>query len=189
MQTSAIIAVVMTMITQQPSSLTLEWIVWAIFVGILLGAAASVYQKQVIGAFVRLLIKQGATEPARAQTLSELGQSQNWFIRWALREEGTLRKLVHLDQEPTEIPKEAVHPIRRFFSSKDTFYEKTDMKNARFYIPQDLVTRAEIRYEKKGTDLFSLLITALVFLVVVYLSLEFIPDLIGMYSSFFSATS
>ena len=162
---------------------SLELIVWSIFVGIVIGAAASIYNKRVIGSFVRALIQGGATMPDSAMTVSETGFRRNLFVRMSLRRGGALRKLVYCANEPAEIPAEKVSALRRFFAFSNEFHEKLDMNAAKFYIPGDLTARAEIRYEKKGTDLFSLLITVLVFLVVVYISLKFIPELIGMLDS------
>lgn len=163
--------------------LSLELIVWSIFGGIVIGALASIYNKRVIGSFVRALIKGGATMPDSAMTISETGFRRNVFVKMSLRSGGALRKLVYCANEPADIPAEKVSALRRFFAFSEEFHEKLDMSTAKFYIPDDLTARAEIRYEKKGTDLFSFLITVLVFLVVVYLSLKFIPELLGMLDS------
>lgn len=159
-------------------------IVWSVFIGIVLGALASLYNKRVLGAFVRALIKGGANTPDSAVTVNDIGFKKNMFVRGALRNGGSLRKVVHCAKEPDIIPSEKVNPFKKFFSSSIEFREKVDMNEAKFYIPEDLMYRAEIRYEKKGTDIFSFMITVLVFLIVVYLSLKFIPEIIGLVDSF-----
>lgn len=165
-------------------TISLELLVWSIFIGIVLGALASLYNKRVLGGFVRALIKNGANSPVNAVTVGEAGFSGNIFVKFALKRGTSLRKVVYCSVEPDIIPKEKVNPVIRFLSSSTEFRKKINVKEAKFYIPSDMMDRAELRYEKKGTDLFSFLLTVLVFLVVVYLSLKFIPDIIGMVDSF-----
>lgn len=166
------------------SAVSLEMIVWSIFFGIVLGALASLYNKRILGSFVRALIKGGANSPTSAVTVNDIGFKKNIFVKNALKNGGVLRKVVHCANEPDIIPDEMINPVRKFLSSSLEFRKKLDMNEAKFYIPDDLMYRAEIRYEKKGTDLFSFFLTVLVFLVVVYLSLQFIPEIIGLVDSF-----
>lgn len=66
----------------------------AIAVGIIIASAIMAHTKSCHGAFVRKLLKNGATSPENAKTLSELGFFHNLSIRRELKKGVSLRKLV-----------------------------------------------------------------------------------------------
>jgi len=169
--------------------LTLELAVWSAFVGIVIGAIGSIYNKRMVGGFIRALIKSGASSPYTATTVEELGYAKNFFILVSLKSGTVLRKYVNCENEGRLIPLGEVNAFKKFFSFSNEFREKTDFAAARFYIVDTMIDSAEIRYNKRGTDLFSLLLTILVFLVVVYLSIKFIPPIAEALQNIFTVAS
>ena len=54
-----------------------------------------------------------------------------------------------------------------------------------YYIPPELIYEAENIFSKNGTNLLTLVLTVIAFLVVAVLSLIFIPDIIAIFNAFF----
>ena len=133
---------------KQYSGTPLSLIVTAFFIGILIALFAIFYERNVPGTLVRKLIKAKAHSEENAKTLKELA-CDNIFIRFAIRDKSTLNKIV----------------------KKIKGEKKSD---DRFYIPEELRIRAEIRYRKKGNDLIAL-IAALAILAI----LAVVIDLYG----------
>jgi hypothetical protein len=169
--------------------MSLELAIWSAFAGIVIGAVGSIYNKRMVGGFIRALIKSGATSEYTAATVEELGYAKNYFILMSLRSGSVLRKYVNCENEGKLIPAGEVNVLRRFFSFTGEFREKTDFAAAKFFIPDNMIDKAEIRYSKRGTDLFSLLLTILVFLIVVYLSIKFIPPIASALQDVFTRAS
>ena len=62
-------------------TVSLEVIVWGLFIGIMIGGALAVYNKRFLGAFVRKLVEEEAFSPEKALTLGELGYEKNKLIQ------------------------------------------------------------------------------------------------------------
>lgn len=150
----------------------MEMVIWCMFIGLMLASIFMFYQKKVIGAFVRALLSAEASDSASAKSLMELGYSRNYPVRSALRKGGALRKLVW---ETGDNYVENEQGIK--YSARQT---PMDVNTARFYITNENRIRAELRYSEKGTDVFMLIITALVFLMVAYLAVTYLPDLLNL---------
>ena len=97
------------------------------------------------------------------KTLSELGYEKNLPVKRALRGAGLFAGTVYEASENVEFDrKDHALPVYR-----DSF----DEAKARFYIPEPLKYRAEVRFEKKGTHIMALIAGAVVFAVIVVLML------------------
>lgn len=154
------------------STSSMEMVIWCIYIGLMIAVIFMFYQRQVIGAFVRALLKADAADAASAKTLNDLGFSKNYPVRNALRKGGVLRKLVW-ESEDNYIENENGVLI----SARQ---KPMDVNTARFYINDDNRIRAELRYSAKGSDIFMLIITALVALMLAYLAVTFLPDLLNL---------
>jgi len=144
---------------------TLNLIVWSLFIGFMIGIGVTIYNKFVLGALVRELIEHGAHSEEAALTAAEVGCA-NPFIRFALRENSSFRRVVRMKGDtPTELCKES-------------------FKTARYFIPDENVHRAEVIYGGSGTTLVSVLLSVLAFLVVAFVSFIVVPDLIQMLANF-----
>ena len=144
---------------------TLNLIVWSLFIGFMIGIGVTIYNKFVLGALVRELIERGAHSEEAALTAAEVGCA-NPFIRFALRENSSFRRVVRMKGDtPTELCKES-------------------FKTARYFIPDENVHRAELIYGGSGTTLVSVLLSVLAFLIVAFVSFIVVPDLIQMLTNF-----
>lgn len=154
------------------STSSMELVIWCMFIGLVLASIFMFYQKKVIGAFVRALLNAQASDSSSAKTLNELGFARNFPVRSALRGGGALRKLVW---EMGDNYLENENGVK--YSARQT---PLDVNTARFYITEENRIRAELRYNDKGTDIFMLIITVLVFLMVAYLAATYLPDLLKL---------
>lgn len=145
---------------------SIDTIAWCMFGGVIIGAGISVYFKEVIGAFVRFLIKNGYNSIENAPRLEETKFAKNFFVKRAIRK-GTYKRVMK-----TEAPDD------------DKLTEKELILKTKYYIPEDLVFQAENVFSKKGTNWFALILTVLLFFIVAALSLFVVPDLIQMLNNF-----
>ena len=144
---------------------TLNIIVWSLFIGFMIGIGVTIYNKFVLGSLVRGLIERGAHTEEAALTASEIGCA-NPLVQFALRRNGSFRRIVHMKGDTEEN------------QSRESF------RTARFFIPDDKVHRAEVIYGNSGTSVVSILLSVLAFLVVAFVSFIVVPDLIQMLTNF-----
>lgn len=181
----------------------------AVAIGVIFSAAAVFYTRRYPGGFVRKLLKCGASTPETAKTLDETGYFYSVGIRSNLKRGGVLTRVVVRagDPEPP-IPLElreetnaeetaegsaeeivegyAEEPVEG--SAETVPEEKTteeklrpfDFTTDRFYIPEVLRYRAEVRYTQKGSGVLPLILTIFLTVVASGLLCRFLPDLLGL---------
>ena len=209
---------------------TLLMLVSGLCLGILLASFVIVFEKRVVGKFIRALLSRGANSPETALTLSDLGLEKSGFIKRELTRASVSRKLISVvDAEgnvttytdelaaafpefaaaegksaktPTEdVPKDTDEWIpeadREDTASaapakstkqrtKDFFFEKkfklrpVDFQTARFFIPEALSYRAELRFREKGSSPLWLIVAFVAVVALFFLCLRFIPAFVGM---------
>ena len=81
-------------------------------------------------------------------------------MKFALREGSTFKKTVHRITEEGKV--------------------------TRYYIPEEIYMREEIKYVKKNTNVVGIIIAAVVFLVVFYLLVNYVPWIIDGIKDAFS---
>ena len=143
---------------------------FSIFIGASLASIMLYFNKTVIGSVVRALLKADAKDADSAKTLAEIGLKNNIFVAAALKKHGALRKLV------SEVDDKTVYG-----SSYYTIETPVKIESARFFIREEHRIRAELRYSAKGSDLFMLIISILVFLALSYAVTLFVPFIIDFF--------
>ncbi len=171
--------------------ITVELLVWALFGGFVFAALLAVYNKRLIGGLVKRIISENATSPEKALTVTELGYGTDWFIKNALRKDAALLRFVaRVDAPPaeahdngeeisSEVKSEAEAEVKSEAENK-----LIDFETARFYIPEELKYRAEVRYAGKGTDFVAFGICIVIFAVAAFAAIFLIPDLIQLIDNF-----
>jgi len=134
---------------------TLASILWPLIAGVVIAACAVFFHKQTIGKFVKKLLTEKADTPETAKSLSDLGFEKNKLVKWALRPDTTLRKII--------------------FSAENA----EENAPARYYIPEDKAYRAEVTYNPDGASLLAMMAAIVVFILLAFL-MALIPDLIQM---------
>lgn len=175
----------------------LRGLIIALFLGAIFAACSSVFNKRVLGAFVRALISEGCTSPDKAKTLAELGFLKNTAIRSSLRSGGVLGKAVSCVEEDAHniavVRKRGIYELRSAESEDGLppFRElpyKRDLNTAHFYIPEQKAGSAEIRFSKKGTNWVSLVLGIIASIVVLVLLLVLLPDIFQLIDNFVGMT-
>ena len=158
--------------------MTLEIVIWSLFIGIVIGVFGSFYVKQILGAFVRKLLEVDASSPLTAKTLSDTGFEKNYFVINALKSTSSLRKLIRCADEDASDNDESK------LSAKQ---RKEKLMSTRWYIPHELCDRAEFMYSSKGNSLGVALIAIAAFLIAALISFTVVPDLVQMATNAFSS--
>lgn len=158
------------------TEISLERVLWSMFAGLVVASFMAVYNRRVTGRIVRLLYNRDAHSPAKSLTLAELGLARSMLVRWSLRNNGILRKVVHdFDPFAGNAALRAVNPKTR----------KRNLNLLRFYIPPEVNERAELMYIREGTTIFTALLSIALFVAVVLFCLAVVPGLIGLLSGLF----
>lgn len=149
----------------------LNLIIWAVYIGFMLAMILNYYQKKVIGAFVRSVIKQGAIDADNAKTLEELGYQNKPLIRRELQKYSALRKMVWEVDDNYRTGEDGMLYCAR---------EKSlDLNLGKFYIPEERRIQAELRYDDKGSDIFALIISAAVLFAIAVVACIWLPGIIA----------
>ena len=137
------------------NGVSLELIVWSLFIGIMVAGAIAVYNKRFLGGFVRKLIEEEAFSPEKALTLEELGFENNKLLQREILKGVIFKSIVYEKDDEVVIQDKSAIPV---------FHEELDFKNARFYVPYELRHRAELKFDKKGTHIMLMVISSVFFL-------------------------
>jgi len=186
---------------------TLSVIVIGLIVGCMLATFFAVIQKNLGGIPVRHLLECEAHSKKDALTLEEMGLHKNLFVLLALKcflavkktvaavsiEERDAAKLAaekpktraEADGEAaTEITKEAIDSLAREALEKEPNMlfkkKKTRLAALAFYIPEGLRYRAFFRFDKKGSSIFHAVAATVIFFLLIFILLHFIPYLLQM---------
>ncbi len=122
--------------------------------GTIFAAALMYYTRCVHGKWIRRLLREECFSPDRAITLLQAGAFRNPSIRRDLTRGGALSKVTRCVEEEERDPALASQPF------------KPDFLTARFYIPEDLKYRAEVRYDRSGSGLPQFLLTIVLTIVI-----------------------
>lgn len=150
---------------------TLQGVILAFCIGILLASLYMLYQKLVPGNIVRAILKAEAHTPESAKTLTELGLDKNPLYRFELRRNTVLRKTV------LRVSEQGSDESESETASEDT--ENVEQEE-RFYISEEEKYRAEVRFDKKGNGIAGLVLTAVLTVALAILLIKLTPAVLGM---------
>ena len=167
-------------------------LILAFCIGLSIAAFGAVYNKRVLGKFVRRILKEECLSPESAKTLSELNTMQNYAIRNAVRKSVNLRRVVKCAEEEEflaeqEKKREEHEEKRKENPSLPKFKEEKfeiDTENDHFYIPEDMKYMADVKFESKGTTLLGAIIFTVIMIIVFFVAVFFLPDIFELLDSF-----
>lgn len=171
---------------------TMETVIWGVVIGVCVGAVWSVLTRRTYGTFVKRLHTAGAAAPEKAVTLAELKMEKNPILKLALREGKPLRKYA-LCENPDDCvirrpaPTGIAKTVRRVFSMEESRPPVTDLSRARFYMPDEQRYEAEVRYDKKGTDLAGLIVSVVLLIALGFAVQWILPELLAFLDRAISA--
>ena len=185
-----------------------QLIIVAVMLGLIFASVVMAIEKAKHGRFVKKLLKGGCLSPEKSKTLSELEEFRNSFVRRAFFTGNALTKCVYCIRTPeafcetaeaSEDPAdsdggEEASPVVVEMSEKRAADrvmggERLDYTVARFYIPEDLKYRAELRFESKGSGWIPVLLTAVLSVVGAALICRFLPDFVQLLDNLISMTA
>lgn len=158
-------------------SMTLEIVVWSLFAGVILALLATLYNKRILGAFVRKLLTLEAVDADSAKTLREVGFGKNKFVRFSLRKNGGLRQMVVGISSGTDSSASAEELLKESYRLPSKAVSLDKMK---FFVPRDKVGKAEYTYSADGANVLFVILAIVLFAVVATLVFTLVPDLIIM---------
>jgi hypothetical protein len=174
--------------------ITLKTILWGITIGVIAASFITIYNKRYIGGFIRKVIEDQCLSPDGAKTLEELGYINHIAVRNAIRSGGTLSRWVRCVEEDEflsaqEIKRAEFEEAHKNDKKVPKFKEvefKRDFKTMHFYIPADRKEMAEIKFDPKGANLWSIILVCVIS-VLLCAGLSFaLPELMKMMDNFIS---
>jgi hypothetical protein len=171
----------------------LRGIILGMILGIIFASYLVIFNRRVHGDFVRSLINDDCSTPAKAKTLAELGYLKNSAVRSALRTGNTYRGIVRcVEAEEYYASREQARGEYEArvaasgekappFSSPEYHH---DFTVSHFYIPEDIHFTATRRFEKKGTSVFSALAITVISIILFWAVLKFLPDVLQYIDNF-----
>jgi hypothetical protein len=176
---------------------SLSYIILAIFAGIIIAAAISLFQKRTLGDLVRALDRESCYTPESAKTLEELGFLKNTAVRESLRRGTSLRRVVRCVGEQKHLADQAEK--RAAFEAEQEAKEKKsdrlpwkdipyryDFTVERFYIPEELAFGAITHFDKKGTNPLVFVFTVIACLILASLCCFLLPEMVKLADNFVS---
>ncbi len=152
-------------------------IVFAIFLGVFLAAFYTLYIRTILGAMVRKLSDREIFSPDRAVTLEELGFHKNIFVRRALKNPYSLRRVVR----STELDSHEEQGSASAFRFTPT--------SEHFYLPEAEKYKAEMRFGKKKTELSTVFFTLFCLVLCEIVVFACLPELISFLDNVISVFS
>ncbi len=167
------------------SIVTMRGIIFGIFIGIVIAAAVSCYDKNRLGAFVRKIVKNQCLWPEKAMTLGELGFAGNGSIKASLRSQHKLGKIVHClekEQYETEMEAARIAYIEENGTSKGFKMPvyRINFETDHFYIPDEEHYRAEMRFDNAGSGWRAFLLVLIIAIFATSLLCFLLPDMIQL---------
>ncbi len=153
-------------VTEQTAN-TVNKIIPALILGIIVAAIATVYCRRTVGGFVRMLIEKEALSPEAGITLFDSGAFRSTVVRRELCRGAFLRKVVFCREEQAFLSEKG----------KEATYE-IDFTKDHFYIPEDLKYRAEMRFNQKGSSWLAVVLTVVLVPLIVGLICRFMPNVL-----------
>ncbi len=161
-------------------------VIIGLFIGLSVAGFFAVFNKRVLGSFVRKLIQAEAFSPESAKTLEELGFAGKVTIYNAVRKSTTLRRVVKCREEQAHDAelslKRAEYDTarendKRLPKFKETVY-KIDPTTDRFYIPEEMKYMADIKFDAKGNTWASAIFCCVFMLVLMVVAIVLLPNLL-----------
>lgn len=173
---------------------SIRGVIVGITVGIILAAISTVYNKRYVGEFVRSLLYEGCTDAKSAKTLSELEYIGYSGIRSALKSGGSLTRWVRCVEEDefySELERQRAEfeEAHKDESKPPKFKEpefRRDVTSMHFYVPEEMKYKAEVKFDKTGTDWWIVLVVSAIAIAICAFLCYIVPDVLKYMDSFVS---
>lgn len=161
--------------TSTTGAITLESILWPIFIGIVIAAMIALYNKHITGRFVMKLISENAKDKTSARSLKDLGFEKNRAVRFALRTGELYNKIVSHDISSASISADPAQSGKA--SKKSSSSDKYDIDSAVFYISDEHIDRAKLLYSRNGAPILLVFLAMILFCLAIAALFYVLPEL------------
>ena len=167
-----------------------------LLIGLFIGAAfaiiATVYNKRVLGDFVRALLREGCLSPETARDLDYLNFIHKSSIRQAVKTSTNLRRVVRSREEDEhdrkmaellaeyEAKKAAGEKLPKFEPSE----YRPDPYMDHFYIPEKMKYMADVKFEKKGNSVLGAVIGIAALAILLFLVFLYMPQVLKFFDNY-----
>lgn len=165
-------------------------VIVAIFIGIIIAAAVSMFQKRTLGDLVRALDRENANKPEEAKTLTELGLIRNPAIKQDLRSGTALKRVVRCVEEEQYLASMAekkaafeADEANKKKKWKEIPY-KYNFETDHFYIPEEKMFGAVTHFNQKGTNPMVFAFTVVGCLIFAALVCWLLPEMLKLADNF-----
>jgi hypothetical protein len=171
------------------SLISVRNIVLGLCFGLCVAAFGIVFNKRVLGGFVRHLLKNECLSAETAKTLPELNYADKLLIRHAVKKSVNLRRVVRCREEEAHEKKmkaegEAYAEKQKANPSLPKKFRPTPFRvkpdEHHFYIPEDLKYMADVKFEQKGTTWLGATLFVFIMLVATVAVLLVLPKILSL---------
>ncbi len=187
-----------------------QMIIVAVMLGLIFASIVMAIAKVRYGRFVKKLLLQDCLSPEKSKTLSDLEEFRNSSVRRALYRGNAITKCVYCIRTPEAMMENSAASEAEAASAADgeetlsaaslemsevraadqlAGGERLDFTVARFYIPENLKYRAEIRFEQKGSGWIPVVLTVLFSIVGAALVCWLLPDFVQLLDNLIAMTA
>lgn len=174
---------------------SLRMIIVGVFIGLALACFAAVFNKRVLGDFVRKVLHEEALSAETAKTLSELGYARNFCIRSSVRKGVNLRRVVRCREEEAYLSemeqKEAEYEEKRKETPKLPKFKvepfRVNADEHHFYIPEEMKYMADVKFEKKGSTWLGAIVFVVILLILMVAAFCVLPYILTVLNDWFGA--
>ena len=171
--------------TSSGTLLSIKTVIIGLFLGLCVAIFAAVFNKRVLGGFVRHLLREECLSPEQGKTLPELGLADKLWLRRAVKNNVSLRKVIRCREEEeyyaAQYGEEANTKPRPRYGA-NAFHINPDEHH--FYIPEDMKYMADIKFEKKGNTWFSAIFSVIILLIAMIALLLALPYILNILNDF-----
>ncbi len=150
--------------TSGGGKLSFQFVLWTLIFGVIISWIIIFYNKKIVGALVRAIISSGATSQEMAKTLAEIEQEHNVSAISHYKRSAALQRII-LIAGKSEPPQESGKKKRSVTIDEST----------RFYIPEDMLFRAEKQYGEEEHGVLSIVLGTVAIIIagviITYISL------------------
>ena len=163
-----------------------------LFVGAAFAIIATVYNKRVLGDFVRALLREGCLSPESARDLDYLNFIHKSSIRQAVKTSTNLRRVVRSREEDEHDKKMAElmaeYEEKKAAGEKLPRFEPTEYRPDpymdHFYIPEKMKYMADIKFEKKGNSVLGAVIGIAALAILLFLVFLYMPQVLKFFDNY-----
>ncbi len=157
------------------SLLSVRLIILGICLGLAAGGFVAVFNKRVLGDFVRRLLQEKCLSPETGKSLPELDYAHVLTIRRAVRTNVNLRRVVKCREEEA-FEQEQGNAIKGSF--------RVNPDDHHFYIPEEMKYMADVKFEAKGTTWRGAIAFAIVMVIAALVLLAILPYILSLLNDF-----